>query len=48
MKKMLKNGINVNQKWILPSVSFIERPNIFGNQNVIAPKTPNSVAPKRT
>ena len=27
LKKM-----NVRKKWILPSVSFIIRPNIFGNQ----------------
>src|SRR5262245_58860733 len=37
--------MNVNQKWILPSVSFIIRPNIFGNQNAVAPKTPKSAAP---
>ena len=32
MKKIVKNGAKVSQKWSLPSVSFIIRPNIFGNQ----------------
>ena len=30
--KMQLNAMIVPQKWILPSVSFIIRPNIFGNQ----------------
>src|SRR5262249_5311052 len=36
--------IKVNQKWILPSVSFIIRPNIFGNQKYNPPKAANSGA----
>ena len=32
MKKIVKNGANVSQKCAFASVSFIIRPNIFGNQ----------------
>jgi len=32
--KMKLKGMIVPQKWILPRVSFIIRPNIFGNQYV--------------
>ena len=35
----------VSQKWALPRGSLIIRPNIFGNQYAVAPKTPNSAAP---
>ena len=35
----------MNQKCDLPSGSFIIRPNIFGNQYAVPPKTPNSAAP---
>ena len=31
-KKVQLKKMKVPQKWILPSVSFIMRPNIFGNQ----------------
>ena len=31
-KNVTLKKMNVSQKWSLPSVSFIMRPNIFGNQ----------------
>ncbi len=39
---------NVRKKWIFPSRSSIIRPNILGNQKVIAAKIPNVLPPKRT
>ena len=35
---------NVSQKCHLPIVSFIIRPNIFGNQKYVPAKTPNNEA----
>ena len=37
---MQLNAMTVPQKWILPRRSFIMRPNIFGNQNVMPAKVP--------
>ena len=36
--------MNVSQKWSLPSVSFIMRPVIFGNQKYVPAKTPKIAA----
>jgi len=40
-KKVTLKAMKVSQKWILPSVSLIMRPNIFGNQKAMPAKMPN-------
>ena len=38
----------VSAKWILPQVSFMRRPNIFGYQKVMPAKIANRLPPKST
>ena len=47
-KNVALKNTNVRNQWILPSVSFIIRPNIFGYQKKMPPKTEKSEPPNTT